>query len=490
MVKSRLGPNRDAWNTIEARRRAESVSNNRDNRSRHNDDRGRGRCHDSADDRERSWSPNQRGPWDFGRSICDAKFPSRFWDPTNVLRYDGNTNPSVWLEDYQLACHAGGATDDLFVIKNLPLYLGDSASTWLEHLPRDKINDSTDLRRVFVGYFQGTYMRPGKQWELRNCKQQPGESLCEYIRRFSKRCTELPGATDNDAILMFQIGTTCTSLMHRLGRCMPCMTRELLDITSNHADGEEMVAATLNTPQGKGKQVVDHGEETSSHFKKKKNHKRRRDDNFVAAVERKVSRPKGNQAKPAPYRDHFEKLLDVSCPHHEVPVKHTLRECRLMRNYVKGTLKPKTADQPDKRGPSHDNDDGAGAVSPGEDAMVHMIFWGSPVRPSRWRKKLIRREVLNADVARPSYLKWSEVPITFDRKDHPDNVPQPGSYPLVVAPLFKSRRIHKVLMDGGSRINVLYVSTLDEMGIPRSALRPSTTPFHWVVPGIEVLPLG
>jgi hypothetical protein len=74
-------------------------------------------------------------------------------------------------------------------------------------------------------------------------------------------------------------------------------TRELLDITSNHADGEEAVAATLNTPQGKGKQVVDHGEGTSSRFKKKKKkNKCRRDDNFLAAVERKASRPKGNQA--------------------------------------------------------------------------------------------------------------------------------------------------------------------------------------------------
>jgi hypothetical protein len=46
-------------------------------------------------------------------------------------------------------------------------------------------------------------MRPGKQLELRNCKQQPGESLCEYIQRFSKCCTELPSATDNDAISTF-----------------------------------------------------------------------------------------------------------------------------------------------------------------------------------------------------------------------------------------------------------------------------------------------
>jgi hypothetical protein len=128
---------------------------------------------------------------------------------------------------------------------------------------------------------------------------------------------------------------------------MPRTTRELLDITSNHADGEEAVAAMLNTPQGKGKQVVDHGEGTSLRFKKKKkNDKRRRDDNFVAAVE------------PALTRENFERLLDASCPNHEVPVKHTLRECRLMKNYVKDTLKPKTADRPEKQGPSPDNDDG------------------------------------------------------------------------------------------------------------------------------------
>jgi hypothetical protein len=49
-----------------------------------------------------------------------------------------------------------------WAIKNPPLYLGDFARTWLEHLPRDKINDWTDLRRVFVDNFQGTYMRPSK----------------------------------------------------------------------------------------------------------------------------------------------------------------------------------------------------------------------------------------------------------------------------------------------------------------------------------------
>jgi hypothetical protein len=88
-------PNRDVRNTIEARRRAESVDNHRDNRSCHHDDRGRGRRHDSGADCDNSLSPNQRGQRAFGQSIRDVKFPSRFRAPMNVPRYNGDTKPSV-----------------------------------------------------------------------------------------------------------------------------------------------------------------------------------------------------------------------------------------------------------------------------------------------------------------------------------------------------------------------------------------------------------
>jgi hypothetical protein len=163
----------------------------------------------------------------------------------------------------------------------------------------------------------------------------------------------------------------------------------------------------------------------------------------------------------------------------------------LVKNYVNDTLKPRATDPPKKTAPRPDNDDDdTRAQYPGEDGTVHMIFGGSPARPSRQREKLIQREFFDADSVKPSYLKWSEVPITFDCKDHPDHVPQPGSYPLVVAPLFKSKWINKVLMDGGSGINVLYASTLDDMGIPRSKLRSSTAPFHGVVLGMKALPSG
>jgi hypothetical protein len=128
----------------------------------------------------------------FSREIRTAAFPQRFRQASTIVKYNGETDPRVWLNDYRLACQLGGATSDEVIIRNLPLHLGDAARTWLEHLPASQIHNWDDLVRTFVGNFQGTYVRPGNSWDLRSCTQKPGESLRDFIRRFSKRCTELP----------------------------------------------------------------------------------------------------------------------------------------------------------------------------------------------------------------------------------------------------------------------------------------------------------
>jgi hypothetical protein len=97
----------------------------------------------------------------------------------------------VWLNDYRLACQLGGTTTDEVIIRNLPLHLADSTRTWLEHLPASQIHNSDDLVRTFMGNFQGMYIRPGNSSDLCACTQKPGESLRDFIRRFSKRCMEL-----------------------------------------------------------------------------------------------------------------------------------------------------------------------------------------------------------------------------------------------------------------------------------------------------------
>jgi hypothetical protein len=128
----------------------------------------------------------------FSREIRTASFPRLFRQPTSIDKYTGEMDRHVWLNDYRLACQLGGATTDEAIIRNLPLHLADSARAWLEHLPPSQIHNWDDLVRMFVRNFQGTYVRPGNSLDLRACTQKPGESLRDFIRRFSKRCTELP----------------------------------------------------------------------------------------------------------------------------------------------------------------------------------------------------------------------------------------------------------------------------------------------------------
>jgi hypothetical protein len=157
----------------------------------------------------------------------------------------------VWLNDYRLACQLGGATSDEVIIRNLPLHLADSARTWLEHLPASQIHNWDDLVRTFVGNFQGMYVRPGNSWDLRSCTQKPGESLRDFIRRFSKRCTELPSVAQFEIVHAFLEGTTCRDLVRELGRSPPVDSNELFDIATSFASGEEVVGAIFDGKKGK-----------------------------------------------------------------------------------------------------------------------------------------------------------------------------------------------------------------------------------------------
>jgi hypothetical protein len=56
----------------------------------------------------------------FSREIRAAAFPQCFRQPTTIVKYSGETDPRVWLNDYRLACQLGGATSDEVIIRNLP----------------------------------------------------------------------------------------------------------------------------------------------------------------------------------------------------------------------------------------------------------------------------------------------------------------------------------------------------------------------------------
>jgi hypothetical protein len=73
-------------------------------------------------------------------------------------------------------------------------------------------------------------------------------------------------------------------------------------------------------------------------------------------------------------------------------------------------------------------------------------------------------------------------------------MPSPGEYALVLDPVMCSDthtcRFSRVLIDGGSRINLLYRSSMEKLGIPLAQLKPSGLTFHGIMPGHSCTPLG
>src|SRR3954463_13336303 len=94
----------------------------------------------------------------------------------------------------------------------------------------------------------------------------------------------------------------------------------------------------------------------------------------------------------------------------------------------------------------------------------------------------------------PQYMQWSDCNISWGREDHPSIMPNPDTYLLMVdalfaAPMF-SCLFSRVLINGGSTINILYRDTLVKLGLTERDLERSQTTFHGIVPGLSCTPMG
>ena len=113
--------------------------------------------------------------------------------------------------------------------------------------------------------------------------------------------------------------------------------------------------------------------------------------------------------------------------------------------------------------------------------MVATIFGGLASTESRRERKLTARRVLavalKETTANPSYRQWSEVPITFSRANQWADIPYTGHFPLVLDATVQKVLFRKVLVDGGSALNLLLAGALRELGLRTTDLTPSDSSF-------------
>jgi hypothetical protein len=88
-------------------------------------------------------------------------------------------------------------------------------------------------------------------------------------------------------------------------------------------------------------------------------------------------------------------------------------------------------------------------------------------------------------------LRYSELPISFLKDDHWNSFSELGKFPLVLDPVMAGSHLTRLLINGRSGLNLLFVSTLKKMGLDISKmLTPSKAVFYGIIPVTRLHHLG
>jgi hypothetical protein len=299
---------------------------------------------------------------------------------------------------------------------------------------------------------------------------------------FDKRATVVD-VTDKEVIDLFQDGLYHRCTFEDFGRRRPRSITHQKDMITSWADEEAKANAKYDAIRGKSKQNTSGGSSNNGNQGGHNNNnysgpnRKRKTDNTVVAIQRPA---KENSKKTT---GGFIDLLKEKCPWH-LDGNHTTEQCYQLIRALKGT--PEPPHPHDKKGKKK-NDEGNGDFQE-PDKTVNVLFGG---QPSRQEQKATRREVTSIEPAVPTPLRWSEVPITFSRADQWTSFSEPGRFPLVLKPVVAGSKLNKVLIDGGSWLNILFAKTLKKMKLDIThMLTKSTSPFYGIVPGNAAIPLG
>jgi hypothetical protein len=101
--------------------------------------------------------------------------------------------------------------------------------------------------------------------------------------------------------------------------------------------------------------------------------------------------------------------------------------------------------------------------------VIHSIFGG--------KVSLLKRACLNVDnagglISDPKLPAWSHRQVSFSRQDRWAAILEPGRFPLILDPYINSIHFERVLMDGGSSIDILFRSSLPTLKLTKTDLKP------------------
>jgi hypothetical protein len=162
-----------------------------------------------------------------------------------IEKYDGRSDPSIWLKLYSIAAHASGGNED-HMAGYFPLVMGKAPLLWIDNLPAECIISWETLSRLFTTNYQATYNRPGNTHHLARVQMRRDETLHEYTNRNFKNRNTLAGVKDDDVIAYYRKGITNIKLFEKIHEADAHTIGDLMAYDDKLVDTQDAVMHDFN----------------------------------------------------------------------------------------------------------------------------------------------------------------------------------------------------------------------------------------------------
>jgi hypothetical protein len=413
-------------------------------------------------------------------------WPDEF-KPDIGARYDGTTNPVEFLQLYIVAVPA--ARGDQRAMANwFPMALKDAPRTWLMNLPHESVTSWKDLCCQFVANFMPTYEHPATKNDLKAVRQYKGETLRQYIQRFSHMRNKIPRISNEEAISAFSTGVSDIKMREKLS-----VNDELTSIVRHFEIADRCAKAE------EGRFFVHNLPEALPPKPKSKDPKRKEADVLVAEPNHKQHR-----------RDHSERDKGRRrryCILHKKDT-HNTDDCWIVRKFheengvTKRRGSSRSRGKGGSRGDRRDDDRDEGRhhddlsrvdpeplpLSPPVNdhreenqggyqeprGFAACLLGGAQAPLSNRHFKQLSREIAAAQPsANNRLMKWSTSKIGFDEEDHPIFTKVVGTIPLLCRHTVNNIAVNRTLIDGGAGLNIISIEVFEKMQVPYHRLMPT-----------------
>jgi hypothetical protein len=188
----------------------------------------------------------------FSARLRNILLPEKF-KPLGINKYVAKQDPVQWLRCYALSIDNAGGNNDTKCLY-YPFCLDKAPLTWLESLEKYSIDKWDQLKEQFTSNFASAMGCSGPRMDLAMVKQEQGETLRKYMRRFFDKRATVVVVSDKEVIDLFQDGLYHRCTFKDFGHRGPSSITHLKDMITSWANKEDKANAKYNAIRGKSKQ--------------------------------------------------------------------------------------------------------------------------------------------------------------------------------------------------------------------------------------------